>query len=83
MEYRTKRNKIEYGLEDRINDIISKFNIISIERLVWWEMNELNCRRLMTIYVEIINKIKVIVIEMNKEVVSIEEINEVSNEYEY
>ena len=46
-------------------------------------MNELNCRRLMTIYVEIINKIKVIVIEMNKEVVSVEEMNEVSNEYEY
>ena len=39
----------------------------------------------MTIYVEIINKIKikVIVIEMNKEVVSVEEINEVSNEHEY
>ena len=32
MEYRTKRNKIEYGLKDRINDIIRKFHIISIEK---------------------------------------------------
>ena len=46
-------------------------------------MNELNCRRFVTINVVIINKIKVIVIEMNIEDVSVEENNEVSNEYEY
>ena len=60
-------------MDDRINDILKKFNI---KRENWHDgiMNGVNCRRSMKYHVEIINKNKDIIIEMSKKVNSLEEI---------
>ena len=62
-------------MEDRINNILHKLNII---REIWYggTMTGFNCRWLLRNYCEILSKMKKIFIEMNKEVVFIEKIEE-------
>ena len=47
-----KKNKIEYGLKDRMNNILHNFNM---KREIWngGIINGVNCRRLMKIMVEL------------------------------
>ena len=51
-EYRMKKNKIEYGLKDRMNNILHNFDM---KREIWngGIINGVNCRRLMKIMVEL------------------------------
>ena len=67
---RRKRNRTEFGLEDRICSLLQMYHI---KREAWFggaKLNCVNCRRLMDKNEEIINRISDIFIKMNKGTVS-------------
>ena len=69
-EGRRKRNRTEFGVEDKICTLLQ---IYHIKREDWFggaKLNGVNCRRLMEKNEEIINSIRDIFIEMNKGTVS-------------
>ena len=72
-ECRCNCNKIDSGLEDNINTLLHKYDI-KPEVIFGGKLNGVNCRRLMKYYIDIINGIKDLFIEMNKGIVSDEEI---------
>ena len=71
-------NRADRGLEDKINTLLHKFDI-KYEVFFCGKLNGVNCRRLMKHYVDIINGINEIFIEMSKGEVLDEDISTVTN----
>ena len=72
---RRKRNRAEFGLEEKIWSLLQVYHI---KREVWFggaKLNGVNCIRLMDKNEEIINRIRDIFIEMNEGTVSEDNIN--------
>ena len=81
MEGRKNRNKVEFGLEDRMCTLLQTYHI---KREAWFggaKLNGVNCRRLIDQNGVIINNIQDIFIEMNKGTVSEENITLYCDKY--
>ena len=77
---RSNRNRVDRGLEEKVNTLLHKF-VIKREVFFGGKLNGVNCRRLMKSHVDIINSINEICIETSKGGVSDEDISKVYNKY--
>ena len=76
-EGRSIRNRVDCGLENKINTLLNKFYLK--REVLCKKLNGVNYRRLMKQYFDIINGFKQTIIKMSKSVVIDEEIYLLTN----